>query len=591
MTEASLLRTAWRLPRFFSFLLIALAGLLGACGEKRPRADLVFIADSPHNQRDPQKMSWAHDIRLTNQLFEGLVRLDYTDMSVRPGVAERWEISEDGTTYRFHLRADARWSNGDPVTAGDFAYAWFRALSPDGGAQYVQLFHVLRGAETYYAWRAEQLKIYAEIARRGSGGKTDPAEAAWQLAEDQFARTVGVKVVDDRTLEVVLNHPTPYFLELTAFVTFFPNHRASLKATEQADAASGMVTTDSTYWADPQRLITNGPYHLVHAAFRRSNYLEQNPHYWNRAAMANTSIEERIIENPQTALQAYENGDADVWASPPTAGPLVAGLVASGRKDLHLQPAAGTYFYNFNCRAQLPDGRKNPFADARVRRAFALAIDRQAIVERVTRLNQPIARSYIPPQVIAGYQPPVDAAVLFEPQAAATLLAEAGYPGGAGIGSLTLLYNTGAQHEFIAQAVQAMWKQHLGVDVRLEGVEVTVFGDRIRSGQFDIARAAWFGDYPDPTTWLEKMGTGAGNNDCGWSDPTFDALLQQARSIREPEARMAVLAEAERIIQEQQPMALIFQYVMPSLFDAEKVTGLQPNAWARWDFSTAAVQR
>jgi oligopeptide transport system substrate-binding protein len=339
---------------------------------------------------------------------------------------------------------------------------------------------------------------------------------------------------------------------------------------------------DATYWSDPQRLVTNGPYRLADRRFKRYVHLLANEHYWNRAAMKNGSILERISTDPQNAVMAYDQGKADFLPDVPTASELAADLLRQERRDLHTQPMAGTYFYNFNCEAKLSSGADNPLADARVRRALSMAINRQTLVQKITRLNQPVAQTYIPPDALPDYQPPVEAAVAEDVPAARQLLADAGYPQGRGLDGLSILYNTGHGHETIAQAIQAMWKEQLGVIVTLRGLEGKAFSERLKKRDYTIARASWFGDYPDPTSWLQKMVTGDGNNDCGWSNGEYDALLAEADGEANPIKRMKLLRDAEAIVLREQPMALLYQYVNLYLFDPTKVRGLELNAWARW---------
>ncbi len=580
--------------RSLTAALVCLALLLPGCAEPLPEADFTFISGFEHNDWDPQRMSWSHDIRLAHCLYDTLVRLDFTDMSIHPATAERWEVSEDGRIYTFHLRADAKWSDGTPVTAGDFVAGWRRAMLPDLAADYSQLMFHIEGAEAFFHRRQEQRTEFARITGRASGGggassAADAAEAMWRVTLDEFDRLVGVKAVDDRTLEVRLTSPTPYFLELTAFATFMPVPRHVVEASLTFGEADGAIEQDPTYWSDPGRLVTNGPYRLAARRFREGVVLWANEHYYDRAAMANESVKELVIGSVQAAMAAYDRGDADFYADIPTGDPVTAGLAGQDRPDVHTQAMAGTYFYNFNCLETRPDGTKNPLADARVRRALAMAIDRQALVERVTRLGQPIARSYVPPGTIAGYEPPVEAGVTLNVEEARRLLAEAGYESGAALTGLSILFNTDGGHDRIAQAVQEMWRQNLGVVVTLEPLESKAFRDRLKTQRYSIARASWFGDYPDPTTFLEKMTTNDGNNDCRWSNAEFDALIERAKTLNDEAERMRVLRDAERVLLEEQPMALLFQYLNVYLYDPAKVRGLEPNAWHRWRFENAAV--
>lgn len=575
-------------------IVIATVGLVG-CGDGIPEADLVFISGSEHNHLDPQKMSWSHDIRLADCLYEPLVYFNFATYEPEPATAESWELSDDGLVYTFHLRPDAKWSNGDPVTADDFVFAWRRVMLPDLAADYTQLTFVIDGAEAFFNWRAEQLEQYAKIRATASSSNpqagADAANAVWKLTEQKFDEMVGVRAVADHTLEVRVHQPVPYMLSMLAFTTFAPVHKASVEQGQHLDPGTGMIRMDASYWSDPSRLVTNGPYRMEQRRFKRFVHLVANEHYWNRSAMRNDSILERIVVDPAAAVAMYEAGQVDWMPNVPTADPIAYSLIAQNRSDVHLQPMAGTYFYNFNCLPKLSDGSDNPLADVRVRRALSMAIDRTELVERVTRLNQPIAKTYIPPGAVGGYEPPADQGVTFDPQAAQALLAEAGYGDGHGLTGLSILYNTGAGHEVVAQAIAAMWQEHLGISVRLEGVEVNSFKDRLKNQEYTIARASWFGDYPDPTTWLGKMHSTDLNNDCRWSNSEFDALLAKAASERDPEKRMTMLEEAEAALLRDQPMALIYQYINLYLYDPAKVDGIIDTPWHRYQLEKVKVTR
>jgi oligopeptide transport system substrate-binding protein len=569
-------------------LTVTALGFAGGCDGGLPEADLVFISGSEHNLLDPQRMSWSHDIRLAHCLYDTLVNFDFNDYSIHPATAERWEISDDGLTYTFHIRSDAKWSNGDAVTADDFIYAWRRAMLPDLAADYTQLLFHIKGARSFYDWRTEHLGEYARIKKqvKGTTSAGDAAKDMWQLTEDKFLEMVGLSAPDDKTLVVKLERPVAYFLQLVAFSTYMPAHQKSVEAITQVNSITGALTVDSSYFSSP---ITNGPYRIVERRFQRYILLAANDNYWNRTAMKNSSIREDIITHPQTALASYNAGQADFLPDLPSAGDMAANLAAQQREDVHLQMMAGTYFYNFNCLEALPDGTNNPLADRRVRRALAMAIDRKVIVERVTQLHQPIARSYVPVGAISTYQPPVEDGITFDLERAQQLLAEAGYPGGKGLDGLSILYNTGHDHERIAQVIQNMWQKHLGVVVTLEGIEGKAFSTRLKQQNYTIARASWFGDYHDPTTFLEKMTTHDGNNDCRWSNEKFDNLLTQAGEQSDPAARIAILQQAESILLDDAPMALIYQYVNIYLYDPERVRGLRPNGWHRWRLEQAQI--
>lgn len=543
-----------------------------------PDADFTFIGSSEHRTLDPQKMSWVHEIRIAECLFEPLVRLKLPDLTIEPGAAESWEQTptKPGEKYVFHLRPTAKWSNGDRLTAHDFVFAWRRAMVPDFTSQYFNLMWSIEGARDFYHRRSEQLKTYEKMK---SGKSPQAARRLWEESLTFFDEHVGLRAIDEQTLEVRLAQPTPYFLELCAFATLMPVHRASVEAAvEEPDPDTGRLKQRA--WVLPSTVVTNGPYVLAERKVKEYLLLKANPHYWNRAAMENRSILERIVENPQTAVLVYESGDADWLPSLPTASVLAADLVASGRGDVHLYPGAGTYFYIFNCAAVLPDGSPNPLANRDVRRALSMAINREKIVKSVTRLKEPVARTMVPVGALPSYDPPVEDGTDYDPEQAKRLLANAGYPGGKGLSGLSILYNTGAAHERKAQSVQQDWRA-VGVEVTLQGIETLVFSERLQNHQFTVARAGWFGDYRDPTSFLDRFRTGDGNNDGKYSNPEFDALMEEAKSVRDPGRRIQLLRRAESVMLQDQPIAPIHQYVQLDVYNPQRVEGLYPNAWHR----------
>ncbi len=289
---------------------------------------------------------------------------------------------------------------------------------------------------------------------------------------------------------------------------------------------------------------------------------------------------------------AYLRGEVNWLPDLPSASPVAADLIKLKRPDAHAVSMAGVYFYNFNCNSKLNDGSANPLADKRVRQALSMGIDRRAIVTKVTRLNQPVAKTFVPVDALNVYDPPVEAGIGFDPAKGRQLLADAGYPGGKGLDGLSILYNTGFGHENIAQAIKRMWQQHLGVAVQLEGVEVKTFSVRLKKHDYTIARAAWFGDYRDPTTWLNKMVTGNGNNDCSYSSKEYDQLIRSAAdAVADPAQRLALLRKAEAVMLADSPMAMINQYISIYVYDPDKIQGMTKNPWAIWRLEKVRVVR
>lgn len=576
------------MTRTFLILALALPGLT-ACQDHSSDADFRFVSLNAHHDLDPQKISWSHDIRVAQCLFEPLLRVRPEDLQLEPGTADHWAATPDGLTYTFRIRPTARWSNGDPVTANDFIFAWRRAMLPDLAADYSQLMFCIDGAETFFHWRNDQLTQY--LARDPARKNPQAAQDLWIQAQHRFATTVGLSSPQPDTLVVRLARPTPYFPQLCAFVTFMPVHAATLEPATTLNPDTGMLTQDPT-WLRPDRLVTNGPYTMKRWRFKQDLLLTANPHYWDRASVANASILEIILASPQTALLRYQNKEIDWLPDIPTTQPVAADLIRSQRTDVHVTPAAGTYFYNFNCNPRLADGSPNPLADARVRRALSMTIDRQTIVDKVTRLGskQPVALTFVPPAALPQYHPPTDAGVRFDPQQATALLREAGYASGADLTGLSILYNTEGGHASIAQQVRFSWKTHLGVDVKLEAVESKRFSQRLKNQDYTICRASWFGDYQDPTTFLDKFLTANGNNDTAWNSPRYDQIMEQAAREADPGRRLQTLSRAEAMMLHEQPIAPIYHYVFFWVYDPNRVHGLVQNAWNIPRLSQVRVQ-
>jgi oligopeptide transport system substrate-binding protein len=418
-----------------------------------PGPEFVYISGAEADTLDPMDASWLTDFRMIECLFETLLRIETKHMTLEGGAAEKWEVSPDKLTYTFHIRPDAKWSNGDPLTAQDFIFGWMRVLNPDAAAPYYNLMLPIKGAKAWYEGRQADTDAY----RKGGDKSAAAAQALWQASVKKFHDTVGVVAKDDKTLVVTLEQPVAYFLELVAFPTFSPVHRKSVEPLLKADAASGLVElSDKTHFITPG-VISNGPYVLKERKLQQHTRFSPNPHFWNARRVANKGILCRIIETTGAMLLEYQSGGVHWLPDIPTNSPEAAQLVqqknAGLRKDVHVEPAAGTYFYHFNCKPVI-NGKPNVLADPRVRRALSMAIDRETIVTKVTRMNQPVAMTITPIGSVPGYAPPVHAGIAFNPSGARQLLAEAGFPGGKGFpDEMKFAYNTNAGHELIAQFV------------------------------------------------------------------------------------------------------------------------------------------
>lgn len=530
-----------RLLLILGLLLAMVLGMFAWSGSGHAsRADFTYISRGDIRTLDPNRMAWLEDIRVGYALWEGLYTLDPQTLAPIPGVAESVELSQDKRTYTFHIRPEACWSNGDRVTSGDFVFAWRRML--DEPANYTYLFRVIQGVNGYLTDRA---------AKR----------------PDDFER-VGIKALDDTTLRVELEHPVAYFLDLCAFAPFWPMHEPSMRPFH--DASSGSYQGGFTR---PPNLVSNGPFRLTTWDFRRNLRLERSPFYWDREHVKLRTIDVLMADDPTWAFLKYETGTAD-WLADGT-GSVGPELYERKRTDLHFVTGFGTYFYSVNCQPRLPDGSVNPLADRRVRLALSMAIDRSPIVQTITRLGEPIAFAYIPPGVFEGYRAPDGPG--YDVRRARELLAEAGYPGGKGFPKLSILFNSESHHADVAQVVRRQWIDNLGVDMALEGVEVKVFRQRLHGKDYAIARASWFGDYNDPSTFTDKYRSNSENNDSGWRNPRYDRLLDDAAVETDQARRMELFSQAEGLLLGEQPIIPLYYYVNASLF-RDNVKGITMNA-------------
>ena len=546
-----------------------------------PRADVVYANTSENFTLDPQRLSYQHDVRTSRSLFEGLVNVNGEHGTPEAAVAMSWQRGEDGRAWTYHLRDDARWSNGAPVTSHDFIYAWRRAILPDLAADYTGFFLSIEGAKDFFEWR---VKALAEFAK--SPGGADAADKLWKETESRFATQVGLSAPDDHTLVVKLARPVAYWLDLCAFPAMFPVYPPLVESFTRINPRTAQLEQDPG-WTKGGVLVSNGPYQLVQWRPKRSMRFEKNPYYWNAANISSQTIESIPIEDPNTAVLAFENGDID-WLTDTIVeyrGDMFDEAKRGLRKNLHVLDAFGTDFFSFNCRPKLADGRANPFANPAVRRAFTLAVDKATIVNNITRLDETVATTFIPPDSIPGYQTPTGLA--FDPIKARAELAEAGWKdrdndgvveneSGEKFPTVEIMYSAGSpRYRDMAGALSAMWSETLHIQSAPRSKDPLGYKDALKQGDFMIARGGWYGDYGDPTTWLDLCRTGDGNNDRKYACPEFDALLDKAANELNPARRFQILQDAERIITERDlPMIPICHYVTVYMYDPARLTGL-----------------
>ena len=487
---------------------------------KSTEQHLIFHNESEPETLDPTMMTGVGESRIGEALFEGLTSLDPETLEIRPGVAERWEVSEDGLVYTFHLHKDSKWSDGSPLTARDFVHSWKRALSAETASSYAYQLYPLANAEAFHKGK---LKDFSQV---------------------------GVKVIDDYTLETTLTSPTSYWLDLTAFHTLFP-------------VPVALINQHGDRWVRPEHIICNGPFKMVEWSPREKIVLEKNPHFIDADIVKLKKITILPYDNLDTAYRLYLQGEMH-WLN----GVPQSKLEEIRRHpDYYVTPYFGTYFYRFNI-------TRPPFEDVRVRKAFSMAINRSLITDTITRSGQQPVTSFCPP--VAGYEP-VDG-IGYNREEARKLAAQSGYgTADKPWPEIEILFNTSEAHKQIAEAIAQMWKETFGVTVSLRNQEWKVYLSEQDNLNFQVCRASWIGDYSDPNTFLDMFVTDGGNNRTGWSSAKHDDLLKQAQAEINSEKRLALYQQIESIlVKEETPIAPIYRYVNQGMLN-ESVYGWYEN--------------
>lgn len=477
---------------------------------------------------DPALNTAVDGATVLSNLYEGLMRLDDSELPI-PGMAESYKMSDDGMVYTFKLR-DAKWSDGQAVTATDFQYAWLRALDAN-----------TKPAASEYAYQLFYIKNGEEF----NAGKVKAEE-------------VGIKVIDEKTLEVTLKAPVAYFLSLMAFPTYFPVRK-------------DMVEKDvNLWWTQSATAVSNGPFKFESLAPKSQLVLVKNDNYYDAARVKLNKIEMSLTDDPQTALASFKKGELDMIESPPPQD--IPQLLKDGVAKV--LPYLGTYFYVINMRPELKE--KNPAVyealnKPEVRQALALAINKKNVVEKVALGGQIPAWSYVPMGIkddkgnnFAEFKKFLEKDE-GDVTKAKELLATAGYPDGKGFPTITLKYNNNTGHQNIAVAIQAMWKQNLNIDVQLANEEWAVFQTSRINGDYEIARHGWIADYNDPMTfldmWLSGSGSGVwGNNDAHYNNPAYDKLVNDAKVEQDGAKRTQMLHDAEALLMKDLPILPIYFY-------------------------------
>jgi oligopeptide transport system substrate-binding protein len=526
------------LRALFVYSLLSLA----ACSDGERRVDqgnrdgiLHFGNGTEPQSLDPHVTTGIPEHHIQLALFENLVVKHVETLEPSPGVAERWEVNEDGRTYRFYLRSDARWSNGEAITAEDFRWSWWRALQPAMANEYAYMLYPIKNAEAY-----------------ATGKMTDFSQ-------------VGIQVINQHELVVQLNEPTPYFLQLLDHHSYSPVHRTTIEK-------FGAATDRFSKWIRPGNMVTNGPFRLTEWKLYKQVRVEKNPYYWDAAKVKLNGIVFYPTENVTTEERMFRSRQLHRTEEFPTN--KVAEYRATHPDELRLDPYLGSYYYMVNV-------TRPGLNDARVRRALAMSIDREALINNV--LNGVNFPSYaLTPPGTGGYTPPK--LFNFDPLAARKLLAEAGYPDGKDFPKIEILYNTQEQHRKIAVALQQMWKTYLNIDVTMINQEWKVYLDSRDALNYDVCRAGWIGDYVDPNSFLDLWVTGGGNNDTGWSNTEYDDLMmRKIPAMKTTAERIAGFSRAETILMEEMPIIPIYTYATRHLVDSS-VKGMPSNIMDYYSF-------
>jgi oligopeptide transport system substrate-binding protein len=461
---------------------------------------------------DPALATDTTSVDVIENLFLGLTDYDDETMEVIPELATSWEVSEDGLVWAFHLRKDVKWSDGTPVTAHDIEYAVKRTCDPATASDYAYVLYIIKGAKEVNSGDVKDLDY------------------------------VGVKAIDDYTIQFALNQPAGYFPAIAGMWIARP-------------VPKWTIEKYGIKWIEPENIVTNGPYLLTKWAHEDEMILEKNPDYPEADKVQIEKVHYVMIVEASTAMAMYEEGELDSTDRVPLedidrvkADPVLS-------KELFIVPRLCTYYYGFN-------NTKPPMDNPLVRKAFSAAIDRQSLIDYITKGNQTPATTFTCPGIFGHVLPEEGVGIGYDPEAAKKYLADAGYPEGKGLPEVTLMFNTSESHRKIAQAIQQMWKETLGVEVNLTNQEWKVYLKTITEDAPQIYRLGWCADYPDANNWvLEVFHSTLSSNRIKWHNAEFDRVVEEAARESDPAKRLELYKRAEQILcEEEAAMAPIYFY-------------------------------
>jgi oligopeptide transport system substrate-binding protein len=521
-----------RAPKFFSrarfVLFVGTSLLISSCARREPPADITIINQAEPETLDPALLTGIPEMRIAIGLFEGLARLDPKTAQPIPGLAQSWEISPDGRIYTFHLRTNLVWSTGEPITVDDVVYSWIRTLAPTTASDYA--------GELFYVKNAEDFN---------AGKIKDPS-------------LVGIHALDKFTVQIELNHPTLFFLDICAMPLTYVVPRQTIE--KYGDR-----------WLMAKPLPVSGPYELVYWKLNDKVRLKKNPRYWDATNTQSDIIDILPIGSPSTAFDLYEQSAVDIiWDKEVVPAELLD--VLRKRPDVHPFNYLATYWVSINV-------THKPFDDPRVRKALALAVDRDRIVKKITRGGERPISHLVPNGTVNYTSPP---GLDYNPALAKRLLAEAGYPDGKDFPRFEYIFNAPAGggdkiHEDIAVELQQMWHDTLGINMDLRQVEWKVWLSATAHLDYDVGRGDWIGDYDDANTFLALFQSNSGNNRTGWKNARYDELVNEANEQTDLKKREELFQQAESIlIHDELPIIPLYIYAGINYYHTN-ITGIYQN--------------
>jgi oligopeptide transport system substrate-binding protein len=516
-----------------AFFILAALLSAGGCARRQTEATkaaaehtLIVGNYAEPEDLDPQIVTIYTDQNILLALFEGLTAIDETTSQAVPAQASSWESSEDGLTWTFHLKAGLRWSNGEPLTADDFVASWRRMLAPAFAADYAYLLYPIRNAQAI-----------------NEGRLKDPS-------------LLGVSAPDAVTVRIELERRTPYLPILVGLPPWFPVNPRVL-------ARFGALTARGTKWTRPGNLVGNGPFTLKEWTPNARIVVDRNPSYWNASGVSLNRMIFVPIENPDTEERDFRSGQLHITSSVPIS--KISAYRKEAPNELRTDPFSQTYFLRCNV-------TRAPFDDPRVRRALSLAVDRDAISHRVLIDTRGAAHAFTP-EGTGDYSP--RARVDLELDQARRLLAESGHPGGRGIRPFEIMLKDDGIEPQVAQAIQEMWSENLGVHATLATLEQKTLIQNQQNLNYDIAFASWAADFLDPVTFLGLFTSDGGNNWTGWKDAEYDRLISEASNTADPRGRMEVFQRAESALLQSGPVIPLYFGAQNYLID-QRVSGWLP---------------